>query len=128
MASLFSATRASSAATLSPSTSLSTDGVYQLQWAGDAPVEIEEATDPGFADARLLYRGSDTAAVVTGRTTGTYHYRLADAGGAQAGPLRVRVEPHPLSRALAFFGVGAVVFVATVLVVVRGAQEAGADG
>lgn len=107
----------------SPSTS--SDGVYQLSWASDGTVVVEESRDEAFRDARVLYRGTDLATTVTGRSDGVYFYRLrrVEGGDASAPVLRVVVAHHPLSRALAFFGLGAVVFGSTVVLVVRGSRD-----
>ncbi len=108
----------------------STDGVYRLLWSGDVPVEIEEARAPDFGDARVIYRGADRSSVLTGRSDGTYHYRVSalDGESAEIATASVTVEHHPLSRAFAFFGVGLVVFGCTVALVARGADEEGSDG
>lgn len=102
---------------------LATDGVYQLSWVADGEVRLEEARDPGFADARTVYTGSDGATVLTGRSDGVYHYRLFAGETLRAGPARAEVVHHSLGRALAFFAVGGFVFLATSLLVVRGNRE-----
>jgi len=138
--------------TLSASPDSSSDGVYQLRWETDARVVvIEEAPTARFERPTVLYRGRDRATVVTGRVDGVYHYRLRRAEDRAAGSDRgaargegrgdpravdapvalahtvVRVQHHPLSRALGFFAAGLFVFVATVWLVVRGPEEAEAS-
>lgn len=102
----------------------SRDGVYQLSWTTPGPVVVEASPDAVFARPEVVYRGHDTAATLSGRPDGHTWYRLVDAdtGAPLGAPLRVEVRHHPLSRALTFFGIGLVVFVATVVLIVRGAR------
>ena len=90
-------------------------------------VELQEADNPDFADASIDYQGPDDASVVSGKPNGTWYYRARVIGDQQAGPwstaVKVTVAHHPLSRAFMFFGLGVVVFVATLLLVVRGAER-----
>jgi hypothetical protein len=98
------------------------DGVYQLSWTAPGPVVVEASPDPDFSHAEVVYRGHDTASTLSGRPDGETWYRLLDADSNRvlAAPVRVEVRHHPLSRALTFFTVGLVVFVATVVLIVRG--------
>lgn len=93
----------------------SSEGYYQLRWEADEPIRLVEATSAGFADARTIYTGSDTAHVVSGKPDGVFHYRIETAGGGTvlADPVVVTVRHHSLSRAFSFFALGAVVFLAT---------------
>lgn len=117
------------AAELSASTAHSTDGVYQLRWSASEDAALEEASEPGFADARTLYEGPDRARLVSGRPDGTYHYRLIRRGDAVSDAVAVEVAHHDLARALLTFAVGAFVFGATtVLVLSKPEGGAGADG
>lgn len=109
---------------LSASTTLSTDGVYQISWAVDGPAELVESRGPGFEDTRVVYAGTDNATVLTGRSDGRYRYHLRGLEGT----VDVEVRHHPLSRALVFFTLGAIVFLATVALVVREATEEENDG
>lgn len=107
---------------LAASTESSDTGSYRLSWSsgGDLEVTLEEATRADFADARTLYRGVDGATVVSGRFDGVYHYRARRGAGAWSAPVAVTVAHHPLAEALAYLAVGAVVFVATVALIVGG--------
>jgi hypothetical protein len=98
------------------------DGVYQLSWTAPGPVVVEASPDADFTHAEIVYRGHDTASTLSGRPDGETWYRLLDADSNRvlAAPVRVEVRHHPLSRALTFFSVGLVVFVATVVLIVRG--------
>jgi len=117
------------AAELSASTSLSTDGVYQLRWSASEDAALEEASEPGFDDARTLYEGPDRARLVSGRGDGIRYYRLTRDERTVSEPVSVEVEHHDLARALLTFAIGAFVFGATaVLVLSRPDGGAGADG
>lgn len=106
-------------------------GVYALSWTwqgqGDAPVEFElqEATSRDFTTARTIYRGPDRGSTLTGRSDGTYFYRIRaltsdNRSGPWSAPEVVEVNHHSLARALRFFTVGAVVFLATLGLIVAG--------
>jgi len=102
----------------------STAGYYQLRWsnthAGD--FVLQESGKPDFSDAETLYQGPDTATLVSGRKNGDYYYRVrsADTGNDWSNSVKVNVTHHPLSRAFMFFSLGALVFVATLTMVIRG--------
>ena len=111
----------------------SRDGFYQLHWAGPegGEYELQEAHQGDFAAPRTLYRGPDRATTLTGRPDGEYHYRLRHLGADGPGPwsetLRVEVDHHPLSRALLFFAMGGLVFLATLAAILVGNRKPG-DG
>jgi hypothetical protein len=102
-------------ATLEPLDFESNEGYYQLTWQADEPVRLVESSSPDFRAARALYSGTATGHVVSGRPDGTWHYRLESADGARvlSDAATITVRHHSLGRAFAFFGLGAVVFVAT---------------
>ena len=105
---------------------VATAGFYQLTWSGEtaAGFELEEATRADFAQARLLYRGPDLATVLSGKPDGDYHYRIRaiDDGTRSdwSAPVHVEVRHHSLARALTFLALGAIVFIATVVLILRG--------
>lgn len=104
---------------LSVSPATSSDGVYRVRWTGDGAVVLQESRREDFADAREVYRGTDHSTVLTGRGNGAYHYRLLtlDGSGPIAEDVEVEVVHHPLPRAFAFFALGGIVFVCTMLLV-----------
>lgn len=127
--------RAETGSVFSASPERSSDGVFQLEWTRPGRVRIEQATRPDFGDAVVVYEGADRATTVTGRVDGLYHYRLialdpldASAGDEahHAASLQVEVSHHPLSRALAFFALGFLVFASTVVLIVQGDRRANA--
>lgn len=93
----------------------STDGAYRLHWEGDAKAwELIE-------DGERVYEGADTATTLTGRREGVHVYELKEWGQAETvARCEVSVEPFSLGQAFSLLGVGAFVFVATLLFVVRG--------
>lgn len=101
-------------------------GYFQLRWRADGPVIVQEDTLPGFPSPRVIYRGADHARVLSGKPDGAWYYRARTAGsGSDFGKvLEVTVRHHPIGRALAFFAVGAVVFLVTLAAIVRGARAA----
>jgi len=105
-----------------------TAGFYVLRWSGSegATFALEESETADFSAPRQLYQGTDTAKTVTGKRDGTYHYRIreTDREGAWSAPVVIEVTHHSLGRAWQFFAIGAVVFVLSLLTILRGAHEA----
>ena len=112
---------------LESDTQVSTAGYYRLQWNDEQATDfvLEESQHPSFDQPKILYNGPDTARVVSGRADGDYFYRVKavndTAGqGEWSDVIRVQVSHHPLSRALMFFAIGAVVFLATLITIIHG--------
>jgi hypothetical protein len=114
------------AADLRVDQSVSNEGYFQLSWESEEPVRLVEATSPEFTNASVLYQGGDTARVISGKPDGIWHYRLesAAAGGAIGEPITVTVRHHSLQRAFAFFALGAIVFAATLGLILFARPEA----
>ena len=116
---------------LESSTTLATAGYYQLHWdAVPDGARLVESKSAEFVAREVVYAGADTAHLVSGKPDGDYYYRLESASTRAAQPgvavsntLRVRVQHHPLERALLFFGIGAAVFAATLGLVVFGSRS-----
>lgn len=72
-----------------------------------------------------MYRGADDARVLSGKSDGDWYYRARTAGSDSefGNVVKVTVQHHPLRRAFAFFALGAVVFFATLGVIVKGAHS-----
>lgn len=107
-------------------------GYLTLSWSGapeGSQYQVEAATDAAFSDAIVRYEGAQTATVRSGLTDGAYHYRVRArrtpqaAWGAWSEPLVFQVAHHSLSLALGLFGLGAVVFVGTLLFLVGASRE-----
>jgi hypothetical protein len=125
----FPSVGSAAAPALSSDTETAHAGYYRLswQWPGDGTpnFELQESQDAGFSQPRTIYQGPDLASLISGRSNGTYYYRIrarVRGGGATAwsDPVKVVVVHQPLDRAIAFFSVGAVVFLATLGLVVGG--------
>lgn len=109
---------------LQSDTSLATGGYFVLSWQAPEGGSFELRERRTDVPARVLYRGPDTARLISGKPDGEYLYQVRRIDEPEwSEPLRVRVEHHSLARALTFFVVGAVVFVATLIVVARGAEK-----
>ena len=104
--------------------SLSKAGYFQLHWTNNKTGNfiLEEASTPDFSNAITLYQGPDTATLISGRKNGNYFYRVRGTSGddSWSKAVEVKVAHHPLSRALLFFSLGAIVFLATLTMVIRG--------
>lgn len=115
----------SSAPTLSSDTDIAGAGYYRLSWETDYPkVELQEALDASFAGATSIYSGSDHASLLSGKSNATYYYRVrgidADDPSDWSQPVSVKVAHHSLDRAFSILGLGFVIFLALVVVILRG--------
>jgi hypothetical protein len=113
---------------------LSNDGKASLSWTleGEASVQIQQSNNPEFSAPRSLYQGTDLASVITGLPDGAYHYRgrqVYPDGSAStwSEPVTLRVAHHSLLRAGLFFVIGALVFLATTLLILIGNRRQGTD-
>jgi hypothetical protein len=107
-------------ATLEPRNLESNEGYYQLSWRAEEPVRLVESPSPRFAAATVLYSGTDTGRVVSGKPDGVWYYRLESADGSRvlSEAATIAVRHHSLGRAFLFFAVGGVVFLATLGLIV----------
>jgi len=119
--------------TLQSDTEVATAGFYRLVWsdagAGLPVYELQESDDGSFTVPYTVYRGKDQASVLSGQPDGRYTYRvratLEDGSVSDwSQPVSVTVAHHPLSRAFAFFAAGAVVFFATLGLIIVGNRRA----
>lgn len=131
------ASGAPAAPVLQSNTELANAGYYQLKWhlpsGRETVFEVQEAARSTFQDPQQVYRGRDLARVLSGRPDGEYYYRVravSDQGvpGPWSNSVHVRVDYLPLSRAFTFFGLGALVFVATLFVILEGTRRAAREG
>ena len=118
---------------LQSNTALANAGYYQLKWhlpGGQEPVfELQEAGQRAFEHPQEVYRGRDLASVMSGLPDGQFFYRVRaiskeGAPGPWSATVHVQVAYLPLSRAFIFFGLGALVFIATLLVILDGTRRA----
>lgn len=114
-----------SAPRLSSDSDVATAGFFRLSWETEAGrVELQEATAPGFRSPVISYSGPDRATVISGKPNGEWYYRVRaveeDRPESWSETVKVTVAHHNPSRALLFLSVGIVVFVAIVMMIVRG--------
>ena len=112
---------------LSSDTRVASAGYYQLLWTSSVVSQtqflLEESSNPDFIPAREIYRGPDRARVISGKSDGNYYYRISaiSLDQHQVGNIvQVSVRHHSLHKALLFFLVGVLVFVATLLLIYLG--------
>lgn len=112
---------------LSSDTRVATAGFFTLSWQGarSARFELQESASRSFRQPTTIYRGPDTARVMSGQEEGRYHYRVRDISqpGGWSQPVTVEISHHPLPRALGFFTAGLLVFAATASVIMIGAAR-----
>lgn len=94
----------------------SDNGVVTLQWeASGKEVEVQRSVTPDFQKPRLVYRGTQTASVVTGLREGEYYFRIRDAEEAEWSPaLAVRVEYISRTKLFVLLSLGGVVVMGTI--------------
>ena len=111
-------------------TEVASAGYFTLSWEADKQaIELQEADNAEFAHAKTLYRGQDSATLVSGKPDGQWFYRLRRLDSdAWSQTIDVEVAHHPLSRALAFLGVGILVFAAVAAVIVVGVRQTEDNG
>lgn len=106
---------------------LSTDtGHVHVGWTSNEPVTLT-LTDPD-GQTRPVYNGSGDGIFLSGLADGEYALELVGESGAKAAPLALLVTHQSLSQALWLAGLGGLVFLLTVIVILRGTRGEGADG
>lgn len=99
---------------------------------GEVRFEVQESSDEMFSSPTPVYKGPDLATFLSGRSDGNYYYRVRTVEPGAPGPWssvhRVEVNHHSLARAFLFLSVGAIVFLATIFVIVRGDRETRING
>ncbi|MBN2225823.1 MAG: hypothetical protein JW763_00515 [candidate division Zixibacteria bacterium] len=118
-----------------PDTTFTSSGSIKMDWdvsdtaldRYDLEFELQQSGDSAFADYRVRYLGPDLASYISGLKDGTYYYRVRVLKGGHPGDwsrtVVVTVEHHSLKLAFTLFGLGAFVFVATVVVVFSGVRR-----
>jgi len=115
---------------LNSDTRLSTAGYFQLSWSAPSSIHaspdlfiLQQSESPDFNDAKTLYQGPDQASVISGLSNRTYYYRVRLTDDQNwSNTLAIEVKHHSLSRALGFFILGAMMFLATTFVLLKGAR------
>jgi len=121
----------SAAPQLESDTDVATAGYYRLEWNANEVKDfiLEESQQASFDSARVLYQGPDTARIISGRGDGDYYYRVRELNTQSredgwSEVVHVQVQHHSLTRALLFFVIGAIVFVATLAAIIVGNRQA----
>jgi len=103
----------------------SNSGHIKLEWEAemDTIFELQRAPTRHFSEPTISYKGPDRASFISGLEEGEYYYRVRTAGGAWSEPLLIRVRYQSMTLAFTLFGLGGIVFLLTVLVVIRGVRQ-----
>ena len=104
------------------SPAISSSGTFSLSWHGEEGERYRLFQIDERNRTTLIYQGVDSARVMTGLPNGEYIYQVEGEFG-RSEPRKVTVAHHSLLRAFTFFSIGLVVFIATVILVVRGNRE-----
>jgi len=119
------------------STAISTAGYFQLNWQGQKAsslYQLEESANAQFTTTKIIYEGHDTASIISGRSNGEYLYRVREIdtnskiASEWSTPITISVKHHSLSRALGFFFIGLIVFISTLIAIVRGSKRFSIQG
>ena len=91
--------------------------------------ELQQSHEASFETSRTLYKGSDLASFVSGLPDGDYYYRVRtfeESGsiGEWSETLYLKVRHQSLSLAFTLFGLGAIVFISTVVLILYGNKKA----
>ena len=97
-------------------------GHVLLEWEAEAPVSLIMAGNPDFEGGTALYRGPNRSFFLSGLDTGEYHLLLRDDAGRQSAPLVLTVERQSLTRAIWLTIIGALIALAIVVTILRGAR------
>jgi len=106
---------------------LATAGYFQLTWTAELiPLQLQESSSPEFTAYKTIYEGNDLARVMSGKSNGDYYYRLisTEANNRQISNIvKVSVSHHSLFKAFLFFIAGTIVFVATLILIIKGNRQ-----
>jgi len=111
-------------------------GYVKISWAWEAgngveasPVfQLQRSQDPAFTNPKTIYEGQDFASFRSGLENGLYFYRVNATlpGGVTSDwsdPVQVEVQHHSMALTFTLAGLGALVFLITVIIVVQGARR-----
>jgi len=89
--------------------------------------ELQQSREASFADNRVLYKGSDLASFISGLPDGDYYFRVRtlteSTPGQWSDTLHLKVNHQSLELAFTLFGLGAVVFISTVILILYGNKK-----
>ena len=113
---------------LSSDQATATAGYYQLRWSlkyedPDTIYIVNEMSESGMA-TKQIYKGTDTATMISGKPDGTYTYIVHSENNKYTSkPVTVTVAHHSLTTAFNFFWIGAVVFIFILIAILRGNRQ-----
>lgn len=105
-----------------------TAGYYQLRWSlkkegADTIYVVDEMSDSDAA-TKQIYKGLDTATVISGKPDGIYTYIVhSEDNKFTSKPVTITVAHHSLTTAFNFFWIGAVVFIFILIAILRGNRQ-----
>lgn len=108
---------------------IATAGFYQLRWNSENYTgnwQLQESQNADLENLSVLYRGPDLARVISGKPDGVYYYRVvAETTSAprMSNIIQVTVAHHSLRNAIIFFAVGALIFLAILISILRGNRK-----
>ncbi|MFN6944663.1 MAG: hypothetical protein ACK4ND_06925 [Cytophagaceae bacterium] len=105
------------------------NGHIKLQWdaTDHAIVEVQKSQTPNFSDFSIVYKGIDRASFISGLDNGLHYFRVREVDSGWSPTLTLEVKHQSLKLAFILFSMGALVFLLTVFVVVKGAKQAGKE-
>lgn len=126
--SLYSFSATAGTLTLHSDTDTATAGYFQLNWQSNIPTDgfaLYESMYEDFSHASLVYRGSDLGTVISGKPDAVYYYRVTrqQPPVITSNTIHVTVRHHSLRTAFYFFTIGAIVFIATLLLILYGHRQ-----
>jgi hypothetical protein len=117
---------------LSSDSEIATAGYYQLSWTTDTSqdYQLQESASEDFQSYKTIYQGPDQASVISGKPDGVYFYRIVGVDSqppVSSNTLKVSVAHHSLTDAFLFFTAGAMVFIAILVLIIKGSRESAAS-
>lgn len=120
---------------------LTESGYVKLGWRWAFPdgdkngceFELQQSENKYFEGVKTIYKGPDCATFLSGLRNGQYYHRVRviseteQAKSEWSDPVSIQVKHHSLRLAFTLFGIGAAVFLATVLLVVLGNRNTNQD-
>lgn len=101
----------------------SDSGYFSVNWEASGPVVLELSRDGSFTSPQAVYEGRNSQVFLSGLQDGDYALRLRGADGSLSRPLMLSVRHQSVDRALLLVTLGALAFLATLFVILRGARD-----
>jgi len=98
-------------------------GHLLVEWEapGEVTLMLSKGVDTG--DRRALYQGGNSAYFMSGLTDGEYTLTLVGEEGQESEPMKLTVEHQSIDQAIWLTIIGAIITLATILVIVRGERS-----